>query len=194
MPVNLNALLRYMTIDSCLINKNVNCTISYLVEKCSEAISEAKGIPTSVSERTIRNDLRILKSDILGYNAPIIVENGVYKYSISNFSIYNKSLVDLELLIEIQELLIDEFKNISNKKLPFLLKAISQITKKSVPNKYLPDKSEKDSIGRYSKKRNNEYSKRLYNHILKLKNKKTVFFLGFKQKELVNWAYIFESI
>ncbi|MEX5689673.1 hypothetical protein, partial [Pseudomonas silesiensis] len=87
MPVNLNALIRCKTIDECLSNKNLKCTISVLMEKCSEKLSESQGLYTGVSERTIRNDIRILRSDILGFNAPIKIEEVVYIYEDIDFTI-----------------------------------------------------------------------------------------------------------
>ena len=61
------------------------------------------------SERSIRNDIRILRSDILGFNAPIQCENGIYSYSEPNFSIYGRPIKEKELLLEIQDLLVEKF-------------------------------------------------------------------------------------
>lgn len=139
MPVNLNALIRYKTIDECLSNPLLKCTIEILIDRCSEKISDSLGISTSVSERTIRNDIRILRSDILGFNAPIIVENGVYSYSNSNYRLHNNDVTDLELLKDIQSLLIENFYNIKSKSLPILLAGLSKITQVPIPNEYLPE-------------------------------------------------------
>lgn len=138
MPVNLNALIRYKTIDLCLRNTAVLVDIDYLIKKCSEALYDATGNKSGVSERTIRNDIRILRSDILGFKAPIDVKDGVYKYSDSNYSIFETTFSEMELLIEIQELLVEEFHNITNKNLPFLLGKLSDITKQNVAPEYLP--------------------------------------------------------
>ena len=73
MPVNRNALIRYRTIDKCLQNRRRKWTIEHLINACNEALYEYEGINKSVSLRTIRLDLNAMRSDKLGYNAPIIV-------------------------------------------------------------------------------------------------------------------------
>lgn len=135
MPANLNALLRYKTIDKCLKNQFKKCTIEYLIEKCSEALSEFKGKNTSVSERTIREDLKILKSDALGFNAPIVFENNEYRYSTKKYSIFDTKFKELKLLSEIKEILVDEFENIKSDKKYALLYKIAKITKETLPKK-----------------------------------------------------------
>ena len=109
MPVNLNALIRYKTIDDCLSNPNLKCTIDLLIDKCSEKLIENQGIESGVSERSIRNDIRILRSDILGFNVSIQFENGIYSYIEPNFSIYGRPIKEKELLLEIQDLLVEKF-------------------------------------------------------------------------------------
>lgn len=73
MPVNRNALIRYRTIDKCLQNRRRKWTIEDLIHACSEALYEYDGIDKDVSMRTIRLDLNAMRSDKLGYTAPIIV-------------------------------------------------------------------------------------------------------------------------
>lgn len=136
MPVNLNAFLRYKTIDSCLRNQFVSCDIAYLIQKCAEAISNKMGEETSVSERTIRNDIKVLRSDILGFEAPIICSGGVYQYSDSDYSIFNTAIADKELLIDIQNLLLEEYDTIKNDKLTSMIRSLSEITGEKIPDKY----------------------------------------------------------
>ena len=62
MPTNLNALIRYKTIDRCLQNKQRNHDIKMLIEACSKALAEFRGIYKSIGERTIRDDIRIMRS------------------------------------------------------------------------------------------------------------------------------------
>lgn len=138
MPTNLNALLRYKIIDECLSNSQLSCTIQVLMDKCSEKLSEHQGI-NSISERTIRNDIRILRSDALGFNAPIVINQGVYSYSELGYSLFGTPIQELELLKDIQSLLVSEFEFISNKNLPFLLIQLAQITKQKIPKKYAPE-------------------------------------------------------
>ncbi|MCH5684372.1 hypothetical protein LWM68_08880 [Niabella sp. W65] len=73
MPVNRNALIRYRTIDKCLQNRRRKWTIENLMDACSDALYEYEGIDKPISLRTIRMDLNAMRSDKLGYNAPIIV-------------------------------------------------------------------------------------------------------------------------
>lgn len=71
MPANKNALIRYKTIDNCLRNKYRRWTIDNLVDACCDALYDMEGITKGVSLRTVQADLQIMRSDKLGYNAPI---------------------------------------------------------------------------------------------------------------------------
>lgn len=193
MPVNLSALIRYKTLDRCFKKVSTITDINYLMEECSNALYEATGITSGVSERTIRNDIRIMRSDILGFNAPIIIENGIYKYSDSNYSIFEKQFSDLELLKDIQDLLVDEFDNIENKNLPFLLKALSSITKIEVPNKYLPPEYKPSPPGIYESKMPNPYRDEVYMYLRHLNSKKKRFFKK-KSHFIFKWKFIVELI
>lgn len=73
MPVNRNALIRYKTIDYCLQNRYRKWTLDDLIEACSEALYEYEGIDKGISKRSIQMDIQMMRSDKLGYNAPIIV-------------------------------------------------------------------------------------------------------------------------
>jgi hypothetical protein len=88
MPTNLNALIRYTTIDTALRNRSVPCTRQRMMELCSEALGEFRGQYKLVSERTIYDDLRVMKSEILGFNAPIEQTNGVYRYTDDEFVLF----------------------------------------------------------------------------------------------------------
>lgn len=95
MPVNKNALLRYKTIDRCLRNKYRRWTLDDLVEACSEALYEMEGITRGVSVRTVQGDIQIMRSDKLGYNAPIeVYENKYYRYEDPDYSITKTQLTD----------------------------------------------------------------------------------------------------
>ncbi|MBR6178712.1 MAG: WYL domain-containing protein [Bacteroidales bacterium] len=88
MPANKNALIRYKTIDNCLRNKYRRWTIEDLVEACSDALYDCEGITKGVSMRTVQSDIQIMRSDKLGYNAPIeVYENKYYRYSDPEYSI-----------------------------------------------------------------------------------------------------------
>ena len=105
MPANLNALIRYKTINSCLSGGKRRWTIDELREKCSEALAENRGRYTPVSERTLRDDIRVMRSDILGFNAPIKQEGGLYFYSDPGYSILSLSITDTGLAEQVLGLL-----------------------------------------------------------------------------------------
>ena len=73
MSQNKNALIRYKTIDKCLQNQYRQWTLEDLIEACSEALFEYEGRENSVSKRTIQMDIQLMRSEKLGYNAPIVV-------------------------------------------------------------------------------------------------------------------------
>lgn len=88
MPANKNALIRYKTIDNCLSNHYRRWTIDDLVEACSEALYDCEGISRGVSVRTVQADLQMMRSDKLGYNAPIeVYDHKYYRYADPDYSI-----------------------------------------------------------------------------------------------------------
>ena len=100
MPVNRNALIRYKTIDNCLRNPYRRWTLEDLVDACSDALYEYEGIDKGISKRTVQMDIQMMRSEKLGYNAPIIVyENKYYKYEDPEYSIrYNSNTVRSRLV------------------------------------------------------------------------------------------------
>ena len=98
MPVNRNALIRYKTIDNCLRNKYRQWTLDDLIEACSEALYEYEGIDKGVSRRTIQMDIQLMRSNKLGYDAPIVVvDKKYYTYEDPEYSITNIPLTDQDL-------------------------------------------------------------------------------------------------
>lgn len=88
MPANKNALIRYKTIDRCLRNRYRRWTLDDLVDACSDALYDMEGITKGVCTRTVQMDLQIMRSDKLGYNAPIEVYDRVYyRYADPDYSI-----------------------------------------------------------------------------------------------------------
>ena len=73
MAQNKNALLRYRTIDRCLRNTGRRWTLQDLVDACSNALYEYEGKQDLVSTRTVQLDIQMMRSDRLGYEAPIEV-------------------------------------------------------------------------------------------------------------------------
>lgn len=88
MPANKNALIRYKTIDNCLRNPYRRWTLDDLVDACSEALYDMEGIRKGVSVRTVQADIQMMRSDKLGYNAPIeVYDHKYYRYADPHFSI-----------------------------------------------------------------------------------------------------------
>lgn len=111
MPVNKNALLRYKTIDRCLRNKYRRWTLDDLVEACSDVLYEMEGITGGVSVRTIQSDIQMMRSDKLGYNAPIeVYDNKYYRYEDSDYSI-----TDCPIAEDTYELIVKAVRMIRNK-------------------------------------------------------------------------------
>lgn len=98
MPVNRNALLRYKTIDHCLCNRYRKWTLDDLIEACSDALYEYEGIRKGISRRTVQLDIQTMRSDRLGYNAPIIVvDNKYYTYEDPDYSILHSPLTERDM-------------------------------------------------------------------------------------------------
>lgn len=115
MPVNRNALIRYKTIDTCLRNKYRQWTLEDLIDACSDALYEYEGIDKGISKRTVQMDIQMMRSEKLGYNAPIVVyDNKYYKYEDEDYSITNTPLSeqDLKTMSEAVEVL-RQFKGFS---------------------------------------------------------------------------------
>jgi predicted DNA-binding transcriptional regulator YafY len=116
MPVNRNALIRYKTINNCLRNRLRKWTLDKLVEAVSEALYEYEGIVKGISRRTVQADIQMMRSDKLGYNAPIVVVNKKYytyedpEYSITNIPISSQDLGRINEAIEV----LKQFKSFSH--------------------------------------------------------------------------------
>ncbi len=121
MPANLDSLIRFHTIDKCLQNHYKKWTWEKLSEACRDAVGEMRplGEKDKFSKRTIENDIRIMRSDAFGYNAPIVCKNTFYFYADKSYSIRNCSLTqqDIESLSLLSKIIgyykgFDFFKNI----------------------------------------------------------------------------------
>ena len=103
MPANKNALIRYKTIDRCLRNRYRRWTLDDLVDACCDALLDMEGITKGVCARTVQMDIQIMRSDKLGYNAPIVVYDKIYyKYGDPDYSITEMplSMDDCKLIKE----------------------------------------------------------------------------------------------
>ncbi|HKO76213.1 MAG TPA: WYL domain-containing protein, partial [Flavobacterium sp.] len=115
MSQNKNALIRYKTIDKCLQNQYRQWSLEDLIEACSESLFEYEGRENSVSKRTIQMDIQLMRSEKLGYNAPIVVyDKKFYKYEDDEFTITDIPLTetDMNVLTETVSML-KQFKDFS---------------------------------------------------------------------------------
>lgn len=98
MPLNRSQLIRLTTIDRCLQNHYRRWTLEDLIEACSEAIYDCEGRTEGVSRRTVQADIQLMRSNKLGYEAPIIVvDKKYYMYADKNYSITNIPLSDADV-------------------------------------------------------------------------------------------------
>lgn len=115
MATNKNALIRYRTIDKCLQNRSRKWTLDDLIQACSDALYEFEGKATNVSKRTVQLDIQFMRSNKLGYNAPIVVyQKKYYTYENDLYSIAEIPLtvLDMDILTESVEML-SQFKDFS---------------------------------------------------------------------------------
>jgi len=115
MSQNKNALIRYKTIDKCLQNQYRTWTLEDLRNACSEALFEYEGKENFVSKRTTQLDIQLMRSEKLGYNAPIVVyDKKFYKYEDEDYSITDIPLTetDINVLTETVSML-KQFKDFS---------------------------------------------------------------------------------
>lgn len=104
MATNKLALIRYKTIDKCLQNRLRRWTLEDLMEAVSNALYDYEGIHTGIGKRTIQLDIQTMRSDKLGYNAPIVViDKRFYAYEDKEYSITKAPInyADLEKMKEI---------------------------------------------------------------------------------------------
>jgi len=115
MATNKNALIRYRTIDKCLQNRSKKWTLNDLIEACSDALYEFEGKDANVSKRTVQLDIQMMRSNKLGYDAPIIVyKRKYYTYADDHYSITDIPItgIDMDILTESVEML-SQFKDFS---------------------------------------------------------------------------------
>ena len=108
MATNKQALLRYKTIDKCLQNRLRKWTLDDLIEAVADALYQFEGKETGIARRTIQQDIQVMRSDTLGYNAPIIVtDKRYYTYEDKEYSIAKAQMSpsDVNKLNEIVQVL-----------------------------------------------------------------------------------------
>lgn len=131
MPANKNALIRYKTIDNCLRNRYRRWTLDDLVEACSEALYDMEGIKKGVCTRTVQMDIQMMRSDKLGYNAPIEVYDRIYyRYADPDYSITEMplSMEDCKLIKKAIDLLENCGKNDNRETIKVLSKVKDRLS------------------------------------------------------------------
>ena len=118
MPANKNALIRYKTIDNCLRNRYRRWTLDDLVDACCEALYDCEGISKGVSVRTVQGDIQTMRSDKLGYRAPIeVYDHKYYRYAVDGYSIMDMPMSqnDYEVMREAVDMLrqLEDFEQFS---------------------------------------------------------------------------------
>lgn len=115
MPTNKNALIRYRTIDKCLQNTGRKWTLTDLIDACSDALYEFEGKDTYVSKRTVQLDIQFMRSDKLGYLAPIeVYERKYYRYAEPGYTITEVPLTDTDLdILSESMVMLRQFKDFS---------------------------------------------------------------------------------
>lgn len=131
MPANKNALIRYKTIDNCLRNRYRRWTLDDLVEACSEALYDMEGIKKGICTRTVQMDIQMMRSDKLGYNAPIEVYDRIYyRYADPGYSITEMplSMEDCKLIKKAIDLLENCGKNDNRETIKVLSKVKDRLS------------------------------------------------------------------
>ncbi|MCK8142399.1 WYL domain-containing protein [Flavobacterium sp. I-SCBP12n] len=149
MAQNKNALIRYKTIDKCLQNSYRTWTLEDLMNACSDALYEYEGKENPVSKRTVQLDIQLMRSEKLGYNAPIVVyDKKFYKYDDDEFSITDIPLTetDMNVLTETVSML-KQFKDFS------LFKDVSDILQR-LEDKIYSEKSNTQPVIHLDKNEN----------------------------------------
>ena len=126
MPANLNALIRYKTIDRCL-STGRKYTTDELIKACSEALGEYRGVYKTISKRTFHEDLHIMRSDILGFNAPIKNSDGLYFYETPNYSVFDKHISKIDTLKRVVNVLFDIYQETEEENIGELLNELTRI-------------------------------------------------------------------
>jgi predicted DNA-binding transcriptional regulator YafY len=73
-------------------------TLEDLIDAVADALYDFEGKHTGIAKRTIQQDIQVMRSDTLGYNAPIVVVNKrYYTYDDKDYSIFKSQLNEGDL-------------------------------------------------------------------------------------------------
>ncbi len=99
MATNKHAAVRYNALDKCFSNHNRKYTFDDLLEVCKDAIYMEYGDDSGISTRTLRDDIRFMKSEE-GFSAPIVTRKDggkpYYLYEDREFTIKKQKLSSTE--------------------------------------------------------------------------------------------------
>jgi len=181
MASNKNALIRYKTIDQCLRNRYKRWMLEDLIEACSDALYEYEGKDVYVSKRTVQLDIQMMRSDKLGYNAPIeVYDRKYYRYAEAEYSIMNIPVTDHDIKIMNESIqLLRQFKDFS------LFKEMDGVLRRLEDSVYATQKNHRPIIHleKNEQLKGLEYIDQLYDAILNKKVLK-ISYRSFKSKDL----------
>ena len=104
-----------------------------MVDACSDALYDMEGIRKGVALRTVQADIQMMRSDKLGYNAPIeVYDQKYYRYADPNYSI-DKALLeerDIRLVEKVIALLEEEGNQPKSSELALVLKQVKKVLSK----------------------------------------------------------------
>ena len=81
---------------------------------------------TGISERSIREDIRVMRSDILGFNAPIVQSDGNYCYEDRDYSIFKVTILDSGLLARVLDFILEIQSDINHPEMEKIIESITE--------------------------------------------------------------------
>lgn len=186
MPVNKNALIRYKTIDACLRNRRRKWTLENLIDAVSDALYDYEGIDKGISRRSVQADLQLMRSDKLGYNAPIIVVSKKYytyedpAYSITNIPLNEQDLGRMNEAVEI----LKQFKGFSH------FSSLNEVVQKLEDHVYAAAHNSQTVIDfeKNERLKGLEYLEMLYQSVIQQKAM-TITYQSFRAKEESSFVF-----
>lgn len=98
------------------------------MDACSDALYDMEGVVKGISTRTVQGDIQIMRSDKLGYNAPIeVYDNKYYRYADADYSITDMPLSEDDYKLVVKAIrLIGNLNNDNMKELDDVLKQVKE--------------------------------------------------------------------
>lgn len=134
MPANLYATIRYHVIDQCLQHSTSYNDWETLAFQCQLYFNDHNIAATRPSKRTIMGDIKIMRGDLLKYNAPIeFSKDRGYYYSDENYSIHQVPL-NKSQLTDLRDALMMVKQLTKNQKLASIAASIESVEFKLLRN------------------------------------------------------------